>query len=73
MHPRFERADALSAQVMGAAIEAHREVGPGLVDSIYERCLLPLRLVPVGLLFNFYESVLRDDVVRLILPGANDG
>ncbi len=40
MHPKFERADALTRDVIGAAIEVHRSMGPGLLESIYERCLL---------------------------------
>ena len=40
MHPRFEQANLLSRQVIGAAIEVHRELGPGLLESIYERCLI---------------------------------
>ena len=31
--------DALSNQVIGCAIEVHRELGPGLLESIYEQCL----------------------------------
>lgn len=40
MHPKFLRADALSPKVIGAAIEVHRDKGPDLVESIYERCLM---------------------------------
>ncbi len=40
MHPLFARADGLSREVIGAAIEVHRTLGPGLIESIYERCLL---------------------------------
>ncbi len=40
MHPRFEKADKLSRDVIGAAIEVHRIQGPGLLESIYEKCLL---------------------------------
>jgi GxxExxY protein len=50
MHPLFARADKLSGEVIGAAIEVHRILGPGLLESIYERCLmreLELRGIPV--------------------------
>jgi hypothetical protein len=40
MHPLFDKADRLSSQVIGAAIEVHRIMGPGLLESIYERCLM---------------------------------
>jgi GxxExxY protein len=40
MHPKFQRADELSRQVIGAAIEVHRLKGPGLIESIYEKCLM---------------------------------
>ena len=115
-----------------AAIEVHWQKGPGLIESIYERCLLrelelrsisattqeivrveykspvfdePLRFdllvedcllveskavevlhpsskaqlfsymklldVPIGLLINFHEPVLKNGIFRMILPGAN--
>ena len=132
MHPLFTKADLLSRDVIGAAIEVHRDKGAGLIESLYERCLMhelflrnhsavnqrairvtykdltfaePLRFdvlvencllveaksvekilpihkaqllsymklmdVPVGLLINFHEEVLKDGISRLILPGAN--
>ena len=40
MHPDYDRADALSKRVIGAAIEVHRKMGPGLIESIYEKCLM---------------------------------
>ena len=40
MHPQFHKADRLSREVIGAAIEVHRIMGPGLLESIYEKCLL---------------------------------
>ncbi|MBA2434598.1 MAG: GxxExxY protein [Chthoniobacterales bacterium] len=39
MHPLFHQADKLSKEVIGAAIEVHRQMGPGLIESIYEKCL----------------------------------
>ena len=40
MHPLFQKADRLSREVIGAAIEVHRIMGPGLLESIYQKCLL---------------------------------
>ncbi len=40
MHPLFQKADKLSREVISGAIEVHRNKGPGLIESIYERCLL---------------------------------
>ena len=31
--------DELSNKVLGCAIEVHRELGPGLLESTYEQCL----------------------------------
>ena len=133
MHPLYEKADRLSSEVIGAAIEVHRSKGPGLIESIYERCLLrelelrsipattqkivrveykglvfdePLRFdllvgdcllvelkaveilhpyskaqlfsymklldIPIGLLINFHEPILKNGIFRMILPGAKD-
>jgi GxxExxY protein len=63
MHPRFEKADRLSHEVIGAAIEVHRILGPGLLESIYEKCLLrelELRGIPV----------LNQEEVRIEYKGA---
>jgi len=40
MHPLYEKAHQLSFKAIGAAIEVHREKGPGLLESIYEKCLM---------------------------------
>lgn len=132
MHPHFDRASGLTAAIIGAAIDVHRELGPGLIESIYERCFIhelqlrglqtetqrvvrlqykgltfeePLRFdvlvetcvlvenkcvervlpvhqaqllsymkllnVPLGLLINYHETVLKNGIHRMLLPGAN--
>src|SRR5437899_6479784 len=133
MHALYQKADRISHDVIGAAIEVHRQMGSGLIESIYERCMLrelelrsipsitqqlvqieykglvfdqPLRFdimvesclllelkavealhpfskaqlfsymklldIPIGLLINFHEPVLKNGISRMILPGAKD-
>jgi GxxExxY protein len=41
--------DPFTREIIGAAIEVHREMGPGLLESVYQRCLeeeLRLRGIP---------------------------
>src|SRR5204863_9987220 len=132
MHALYQKADRISHDVIGAAIEVHRQMGSGLIESIYERCMLrelelhsipsitqqlvridykglvfdePLRFdimvdsclllelkavevlhpfgkaqlfsymklldIPIGLLINFHEPVLKNVISRMILPEAN--
>lgn len=40
MHKDYQRADQWSHKAISAAIEVHRDKGPGLVESIYEKCLM---------------------------------
>jgi GxxExxY protein len=35
----MDEANALSGAIIAAAIEVHREIGPGLLESAYEECL----------------------------------
>jgi GxxExxY protein len=30
----------VSSKIIGCAIEVHRQLGPGLLESVYERCLI---------------------------------
>lgn len=34
-----EERDPLTQRIIGAAIEVHREMGPGLLESVYQKCL----------------------------------
>ena len=40
MHPLYLKASGLTETLIGAAIEVHRDKGPGLIESIYEWCLM---------------------------------
>ncbi len=56
----LDKLDALAQKVMGAAIEVHRTLGPGLLEKVYENALcvelahrqLPFRRqVPVRMVY----------------------
>lgn len=70
----FQRAHELSHEVIGAAIEVHRLKGPGLLESIYEKCLMReldlrgltavnQRLIKVEYKGLVFEEPLRLDVL----------
>jgi GxxExxY protein len=45
----FTHVNVLTKEIIGAAIEVHRYLGPGLLESAYQRCLakeLELRDIP---------------------------
>lgn len=71
MHRKFERADKWSGQVIGAAIEVHRLKGPGLLEGIYEKCLmreLELRGIPAVSQVAVpveYKGLQFDELLRL--------
>ena len=48
--------DQLSNQVIGCAIEVHREIGPGLLESTYEQCLAH-ELITNGFDFKIQHSL----------------
>lgn len=36
---RLSHLNELSSKIIGAALEVHKELGPGLLESVYEACL----------------------------------
>jgi len=74
MHPNYRRADDWSYKLIGAAIEVHRIKGPGLLEPIYEKCLMrelflqnipaqQQRVVPIEYKGYVFEEPLRLDVL----------
>lgn len=70
--------DELSRQVIGCAIEVHRELGPGLLESTYRQCLA-CELSHAGVPFQMevplpvrYKEVLLDCGYRIDLIAGGD-
>jgi GxxExxY protein len=66
--------DNLTYKIIGCAIEVHRELGAGLLESVYERCLLEefktkglsyvsQQIVPVLYKGRFLDAQLRIDIL----------
>jgi len=56
--------DEASNRIIGAAIEVHRHLGPGLLESIYERALVhELRLRGMSVRQQVAVSVMYKDLV----------
>jgi len=73
MHELFGKADSLTEKIIACAIEVHRDKGPGLIESIYEWCLVTeLRLQGLGCLSQKtvkveYEGFTREEPLRFDL------
>ena len=70
----MDEKDPLTEKIIGLAIEVHRELGPGLLESAYETCLchelstndVPFRrqvAVPISYKSIVLESGFRADVI----------
>src|SRR4051812_25357154 len=70
MHPLFQRASGLTEAIIAAAIEVHRDKGPGLIESIYEWCfckeleLRELSYVTQRLVVIEYKGFTREETLR---------
>jgi GxxExxY protein len=73
MHPLFQKATGLTETIIAAAIEVHRDKGPGLIESIYEWCLLHelglrgLTSVSQKSVLIHYKGFTREDPLRFDL------
>lgn len=73
MHPLFNQATELTGRIIGAAIEVHRDKGPGLIESIYEWCLAKecelwgLSCVNQKSVVVTYKGFTREDPLRFDL------
>jgi GxxExxY protein len=73
----MEERDPLTQAVIGAAIEVHKEMGPGLLESVYQKCMevelglrglavQPRKPVPVV----YKGHIVGDDLIMdLFFPG----
>src|SRR2546422_2924852 len=70
MHPLFPKASALTETVIAAGIEVHRDKGPGLIESIYEWCLIKelglraLACVSQNSVVIEYKGFTREEALR---------
>jgi GxxExxY protein len=71
--PKFQDINDLTGEIIGAAIEVHKILGPGLLESVYEECLcyeLDLREIPYERQKSLnveYKGVTLDTKLRLDL------
>jgi GxxExxY protein len=70
VHPLYQNAAGLTETIIAAAIEVHRDKGPGLIESIYEWCMLKeLGLRGLGcasqkLVVIEYKGFMREEPLR---------
>ena len=75
---RLAYLNEISRKVIGAAIAVHKELGPGLLESIYELCLVQeLQNQGVNVLHQvevplYYKGVLTDKKFRIDVLVENE-
>src|SRR4051812_42079300 len=69
-HPLFDKASGLTETVIASAIEVHRDKGPGLLESIYEWCLIKelelrgLKCTSQRVVIVEYKGFTREETLR---------
>jgi len=53
--------EGIATQIVDASIFVHRELGPGLLESVYQVC-------PLGFLINFNVPLLKECLHRFLHP-----
>lgn len=67
--------DEMAHQVIGAAIEVHRHLGPGYLECVYEAPIHKAQMISylkandlrLGLLINFQVAILKRGIQRVVL------
>ncbi len=69
-HPKYDQAHLLTKEVIAAAIEVHRNLGPGLLESIYEWAMIHelglrgLKAVSQKPVLIRYKDAVREENLR---------
>jgi len=70
MLPLFQKATGLTETIIAAAIEVHRDKGPGLIESIYEWCMIKelglrgVACVSQKVIVVEYKGFIREEPLR---------
>lgn len=60
----MDERDPLTGQIIDAAIEVHRALGPGLLESAYQRCLAhELALRAIAFKYEHYVSLVYKELI----------
>lgn len=76
-HTEKEEQNSLTGKIIGAAIEIHRALGPGLLESAYEACLIyelrlrKLKVEPQKSMPVVYKDVMLDCGYRVDIVVEN--